>query len=155
MTALLADIETEWRRHQSTQTHPEHPRASNTDDVECFFSVLRDLVGANFTLKQAKFAWRKVCIEFQKRIDPSLPFYYFTSAHDRLYEGPRPSFNEAVGNKKSKRVPKGEQIASLVTGRATLRVRGSLCVRPQFHKQAVSIPPPSTVHSHLAEHTYM
>ena len=30
----------------------EHPRASTTDDVECFFSVLRDMVGKDFTHKQ-------------------------------------------------------------------------------------------------------
>ena len=32
--------------------HPEHLKSSTTDDVECFFSVLRDCVGKNFTLKQ-------------------------------------------------------------------------------------------------------
>ena len=30
----------------------EHPRAGTTDDVECFFSVLRYVVGKDFTLKQ-------------------------------------------------------------------------------------------------------
>ena len=34
---------------------PEHPRSSTTDDVECFFSVLRDMVGKDFTLKQVCF----------------------------------------------------------------------------------------------------
>ena len=34
---------------------PEHPRSSTTDDVECFFSVLRDMVGKDFTLKQVFF----------------------------------------------------------------------------------------------------
>ena len=158
LTAMIANIETrEWRRRQISQSQtgsPEHPRASNTDDVECFFSVLRDHVGANFTLKQAKFAWRKVCIEFEKRIDQSLPFYYFTSSHDRFYEGPRPAFNEP-GKKKSKRLPRGEQVASLRSGRATLPVRGSLTVRPKFHKVAVSIPPPSEIPSHVAEHAYV
>ena len=33
----------------------EHPRASTSDDVECFFSVLRDVVGKDFTHK-------KVCL---------------------------------------------------------------------------------------------
>lgn len=62
LTALIANIETrEWRRREiaQSQVHAgtlEHPRASNTDDVECFFSVLRDHVGTNFTLKQVKFA---------------------------------------------------------------------------------------------------
>ena len=30
----------------------KHPRAGTTDNVECFFSVLRDVVGKDFTLKQ-------------------------------------------------------------------------------------------------------
>ena len=30
----------------------EHPRAGTTDGIECFFSVLRDVVGKDFTLKQ-------------------------------------------------------------------------------------------------------
>ena len=88
---------------------PEHPRASNTDDVECFFSVMRDHVGLNFTLKQVQFAWRKVCLEFQKRINEDLPYYYFTSSHDRFYEGPRASFNTPSKKNKTKRLPKGEQ----------------------------------------------
>ena len=32
----------------------ENPRASSTDDVECFFSVLRDTVGKDFTLKEVR-----------------------------------------------------------------------------------------------------
>ena len=154
--ALIADIETrEWRRREIAQNslEPEHPRASNTDDVECFFSVLRDHVGPNFTLKQTQFAWRKVCLEFEKRINPDLPFYYFTSAHDRFYEGPRPSFNEP-SKKKNKRLPRGEQVQSLTSGRATLPVRGTLTIRPKFHKHPVSIPPPSTTPVHTAEHSY-
>jgi len=33
---------------------PENPRACQTDDVECLFSVLRDVVGKHFMLKQVK-----------------------------------------------------------------------------------------------------
>ena len=33
---------------------PEHPRAPTTDDVECFFSVLSDHVGKNFTTKNVR-----------------------------------------------------------------------------------------------------
>ena len=43
----------------------EHPRASSTDDVECFFSINRDQVGKHFTYKDA---WRKCCIEFSKHL---------------------------------------------------------------------------------------
>ena len=38
---------------------PEHPRASSTDDVECFFSMMRDSIGSNFKVKQVKFGIRK------------------------------------------------------------------------------------------------
>ena len=70
----------------------EHPRASTTDDVEYFFSVLRDLVGKHFTVKQVQFEFRKLCLEFTKRLDPDLLFFYFTSSHDRFQEGPLPDF---------------------------------------------------------------
>jgi len=53
--ALVANIETrEWRyRYNTENSIPlEHPRASTTDDVECFFSVLRDTVGKDFTLQE-------------------------------------------------------------------------------------------------------
>ena len=53
--ALAANIETrEWRReYKNKGIAPEHPRASTTDDVECFFSsVVRDTVGKDFTLKE-------------------------------------------------------------------------------------------------------
>ena len=32
----------------------EHPRSSTTDDVKCFFSVICDIVGKDFTLKQVR-----------------------------------------------------------------------------------------------------
>lgn len=39
-------------------TLPEHPRASG---AECLFSMLRESVGENFTSKEVKCAFRKVC----------------------------------------------------------------------------------------------
>lgn len=32
----------------------EHPHSSTTDDVECFFGILRETVGKYFTLKQVE-----------------------------------------------------------------------------------------------------
>ena len=55
LSALLVDIEShEWGRvyNQENGIPPEHPRASTSDDVECFFSVLRDMVGKDFTHKE-------------------------------------------------------------------------------------------------------
>lgn len=68
--ALIANIESrEWRREFCSKNGlpPEHPRASSTDDVECFFSVLRDNVGKDFTLKEVYYSWRKVTEEFIKK----------------------------------------------------------------------------------------
>ena len=51
----MANIESrEWRcvHNENNAIPPEHPRSSTTDDIECFFSVLRDTVGKDFTLKQ-------------------------------------------------------------------------------------------------------
>ena len=55
LVAVTADIETRNFRQEFNSTHgiqPENPRSSTTDDIECFFSVLRDMVGKDFTLKQ-------------------------------------------------------------------------------------------------------
>ena len=52
---LVANIESrQWRRKFNIKNNipAEHPRASTTDDVECFFSMLRDNVGKDFTLQE-------------------------------------------------------------------------------------------------------
>ena len=135
---------------------PEHPRASSTDDVKCFCSMMRDSIGRNFTTKQVKFGFRKVCAEFTKRLDPNLPFYYHTSSHTRFYEGPLPDFSEPPTKtlRKSGRVPRREQPAAFVPRRATMPVRGSLSVRPQFHNLPLELPPPPTGPVHVIEHSY-
>ncbi len=134
---------------------PENPRASTTDDVECFFSVTRDLVGKNFTVKQVKLGWRKICLEFKKRLNPDLPFYYFTSSHDRFYEGERPSFDQPARKpRKSIRLPSIESSAVFKSGRASLPRNKSLHVRAQFHNPPVECPPPPSVPTHISEHTY-
>ena len=33
-------------------------------------------------------------MEFRRRLDPDLPFYYYTFAHERFYEGELPTFAE-------------------------------------------------------------
>jgi len=67
--ALVTNIEgREWHRQESASNKCplEHPRASGTDDVECFFSMMRDTIGQNFTTKEMKFGIRKVYSEFVK-----------------------------------------------------------------------------------------
>ena len=87
-TALLTTIEsTEWMRKQATNglvylLNTQEPQR-HADDVECFFSMMRDLLGSSFRLTTVMQEQRKICFEFDKRVDPQLPFYYYTSDHDR------------------------------------------------------------------------
>ena len=161
LIALTTNIEgREFQRTLNAKTgYLEHPRASTTDDVECFFSLLRDNLGKDFTLKHVQFEWRKCCLEFMKRMDPSLPFYYFTSAHDRFYEGPRPDFSQPGQSKRNPRNQRSrriEQPGNLVKGRVTLPVPGSRSLRMQFHNLPVDMPPPPNSHKeiHMFEHSY-
>ena len=166
LIAITTNIESREHKRCSNANlglSPEHPRASTSDDVECFFSVLRDTLGKDFTLKRVQYEWRKACIEFTKRQDPHLPFYYYTSAHDRYYERPRPSFNQpAKGKLKSKDNPRHKRIrrselpGALVPGRATLAVSGSLSTRMKFHNIPVSLPPPpnANINTYLSDHSY-
>lgn len=157
--ALVTNIEgREWhRRDVSNQgIKPDHPRASSTDDVECFFSMMRDSIGSNFNVKQVKFGIRKVYAEFVKRLDPDLPFYYHTSGHTRFYEGSLPEFNQPSTMKpKIKRVPRREQPTAFAPRRATMPVRGSLSIRPKFHNLPLELPPLPGEPVHLSDHSYI
>jgi len=61
VVALTTNIEgREWHRREVANGNrkPDHPRASTTDDVECFVSMIRDNIGHNFTTKQVNFNGR-------------------------------------------------------------------------------------------------
>lgn len=164
LIALTTTIESrEWMRRKNVSLYlpPEHPRSSTTDDVECFFSLLRSMIGNHFTVKDVQITWRKLCIEFTKRLDKDLPFFYSTSKHERFFEGDRPSFNQfqkPKSNPRHQRVRRREQPGNLAPGRATLVQSGAKSVRRQFHNLPVELPPPTSVSdSHLqsvSEHSY-
>ena len=158
MIGVITNIEgREWHRRQcANSSRPlEHPRASSSDDVECFFSMMRDSIGQNFSAKEVQFGMRKIVAEFAKRVDPQLPFYYHTSTHSRYYEGPHPDFDKEPRKKpKEKRIPKREQPSAFVPRRATMPVRGSLSVRPKFHNLPLELPPPPSGPLVLFEHSY-
>ena len=66
LIALTTTIESrEWTHRSGAKEKlpPEHP---STDDVECFFSVLRNTIGTHFTSKSVIIECRKVCHEFSK-----------------------------------------------------------------------------------------
>lgn len=78
LIALAANIESrEWRREYNLKHDipAEHPRASTTDDVECFFSVLRSTVGKDFTLKEV--CWSYHCLKLNQ-------YYRFIMAGEKL-----------------------------------------------------------------------
>ena len=159
MSALITNIEgTEHRRREKSidGASPEHPRTCSTDDVECFFSVMRDTIGKNFTSKEVRYGFRKICNEFMKRLNPDLPFFYHTSSHTRFLEGPLPGFNQSSvkNRRKHARVSRREHLAAFVPGRASMPVSGSLSVRAQFHNQPVELPPPPNTPSIPFEHSY-
>jgi len=117
--------------------------------------MMSDTIGENFTTKQVKYGMRKIMCEFLKRINPDLPFYYYTSAHHRYYEGAHPDFDKApLKQPKDKRVPRREQPAGFGPRRATMPVRGTLAVRPKFHNAPLELPPPPSAPIVLHEHSY-
>ena len=152
--ALTTGIESvEWKRRQGVL---ENPRSGTTDDVECMFSIMRDLTGKHFTLREARYTWRKVCIEFTKRLDPDLGFYYFTSSHDRFIEGERPDFDQKSTRKSSNIRPRRrERPSNLMYGLATFPQAAAQSLRVKYHNLPVDVPPPPGTSSHLSDHAYV
>ena len=94
--------------------------------------------------------------EFMKRLDPDLPFYYYTSAHSRFYEGVMPDFSiQASRPRGPRRAPQRELLGA--SQRVTLAVSGSTSIRTTFHNVPVSLPPPpgtGATHQLMSEHAY-
>ena len=95
LIALTTTIESrEWmRRKRSNGVPAEHPRASTTDDVECFFCTLRDTIGNHFTCKSVMTEWKKVCMEYSKRIKISHFTIILQHTIDFMKERGRPLIN--------------------------------------------------------------
>lgn len=90
-----------------------------------------------------------------KRLDPDLPFYYYTSANSRFYEGELlPDFSLPPAKpKKSKRLPQRELLGA--SHRVTMAVRGAPTIRATFHNVPVDLPPPpSSANQPSFEHSY-
>ena len=137
---------------------PEHPRASTMHDVECFFSLLRNMIGKHFTVKDVRFTWRKICKEFAKRLDKNLPYYYSLSKHERFFEGDRPTFDifrKPKQNPRHQRVRRREQPGNLAPGRATLVQTGQQSIR-RFFNVPIELPPaPSAETLSHPDHSYL
>ena len=63
----------------------------------------------SFILKRVQDEWMKIGIEFNKRLDSELPFFYSSTVHDRFYEGEQPDFNQKPSKEpQQQRVPQHE-----------------------------------------------
>ncbi|KAJ7384016.1 hypothetical protein OS493_024028 [Desmophyllum pertusum] len=82
------------RRENNIIGYAEHPRAGGTDDLETFFSIAHRYLGLLFTLKQFKEKRQKLVREFCKRMDHTLPFYFFTLNERFRGEEDYPSFDD-------------------------------------------------------------
>ncbi len=158
LVALTTTIESrEWvrRRNNALLLPPEHPRASTTDDVECFFSILRNMLGTHFTVKDVRYAWRKICQELGKRLDKDLPFYYFVSIHERFFEGNRPSFKvfkKPMRNPRHQCLRRKDQPGQLVFSRTALVKTGEQSIRRKYFNVPIELPPPPGLSR--SDHTY-
>ena len=116
-------------------------------------------MGKDFTVKNVLYAWRHACLEFTKRSDSDLHYYYYTASHDQFYEGDKPGFNEqstkASRNPRHMRVKRAESLAGHTTGRTTLPTPGVRSVRLTYHNIPVEIPPPPTKLPHETDHAYV
>ena len=62
---------------------------------------------------QVWYGWRKVTTEFRKRLDPDLPFYYYTSARSCYYDDILPDLS--VKASKQREIRRASQ-RELLTG---------------------------------------
>ena len=92
--------------------------------------------------------------EFIKRIDPDLPFYYYTSGRSQYYKDLMPDFNtKPAKERRPIRLPRYELLGS--NNRVTMAVRGDSSLRTKFHNVPVNLPPPpSTPNQCIHEHSY-
>lgn len=57
---------------------PEHQRSGTSDDYESYISVLNEMLGEVFDMNSFLDSYPKLLNEFCKRINPKLPFNYWT-----------------------------------------------------------------------------
>ena len=148
MVGLIANLVTrELRRSENEEKGlpPEHPRASSTDDVEGIISLFHEVMGSNFDLKEFFDEFPKVMTEFEKRIDPDLPFYYWTGHQTRYRAYSLPSFNEpsagAVERLDKVRFSRRGDPGVFVANRASLPQRNQLTVEQLFTEHQLNYPP--------------
>lgn len=146
LVANLEGIEIRRMEYIQRELPPEHPRASSTDDVEGLFALLHEMLGPVFDLKQFFEELPKILNEFRKRIDPDLPFFYWTGVNERFRQFALPSFNVPSQNVRERLdrviLSRRGDPGVFVANRASIPQRGQLTTRAQFHRTPVALPPP-------------
>ena len=96
-------------------------------------------------------------MEFLKRLDPKLPFHYYTST-DWLYEGSLPRFDKPPTISQElwlRRPPRRELVHSQDGQMASYETRGSASIRATYHAGPVELPPvPVSFCVFRDEHSY-
>lgn len=101
------------------------------------------------------FEWRKACEELTKRLDPDLPFFYYTSTHQCLFEGDQPDFCQPASKLRHEpRAARRELVTGNVGGQIALAERGTTSIRTRFHNVPVHLPPPPSMPTHTIDHVY-
>ena len=89
--------------------------------------------------------YKKIEQEFLKRVDPHLPYYYWTGVNERFDMGPMDSFNNPTEGKLERldkiNISRRADPGVFVANRASLPQRGSLTVSARFHVQPEELPP--------------
>lgn len=147
IVALVANIESREHRRAEGKARglpPENPRASTTDDVEGIISLLHELLGLIFDHKTFNEQFPKIMYEFNKRIDPDNPFYYWTGVHERYHLKALPSFNDpslfGIECLDRVNISRRADPGVFVANRAHFPQRGSLTVRATFHVVSEALP---------------
>ena len=93
-------------------------------------------------------------MEFLKRLDPDLPFYYYTSRGSRFREGNMPDFSIPASHPRQPRRPPRREILG-ANEHVSFVVRGAGSIRTKFHNVPVDLPPPPMSEMQVrSEHSY-
>ncbi|CAB3990641.1 Transposon Tf2-6 poly [Paramuricea clavata] len=149
VVGLVANLESRHlRRIENAQRglQPEHPRSSSTDDVEGFISLLHEMLGPIFDIKQFYSEQPKILNQFKKRIDSDLGFFYSTGAKTRYNDYELPSFNEPSGpglveRSDNVQLSRGGDPGVFVGNRPSPPQKGQLTARAKFHRAPIALPP--------------
>lgn len=134
--------ELRWLENVHAGVSQEHPRSSTTDDVECFFSVMRDAAGWNFTQEHAQVQFWKIGRVLETHW-PGLAILLVQVSAQSLLRRSLPGLQRHSAFKTQETWGEYQMRVTSSFG-ATLPVTNSLSVRLQFHSRPLALPPPPT-----------